>query len=159
MEAQKRERRNNRENDNDTADSRPTSCLCNVCVVEYVDQHSAFIVWQRRGLTLHESTHNGFLQIMHPKTFHIKNPSDAKLASLSILRKWPVSMATIVKNRKIQKVQYLSTYSSYFYNIIFWTYVLEEHRSNGVMTSMFQGQLIAKIKIQRKINSFTLNVI
>ena len=30
MEAQKRERRKNRENDNDTADSRPTSCLCNV---------------------------------------------------------------------------------------------------------------------------------
>ena len=57
----------------------------------------ADVVWQRRGLTLHESTHNGFLQIMHPRTFHIKNPSDAKLASLRILRKWPVSMATIVK--------------------------------------------------------------
>ena len=60
-----------------------------------------------------------FLQIMHPRTLHIKNPGDAKLASLSILRKWPVSMATIVKNRKIQKVQYLSTYSSYFHNISF----------------------------------------
>ena len=47
---------------------------------------------------LHESTHNGFLQIMHPRTFHIKNPSDAMLASLSVfLRKWPVSMATIAK--------------------------------------------------------------
>ena len=52
------------------------------------------------GPTLHESTHNGLLQIMHPTTFHIKNPSDAKLASLSILRKWPVSMATIVKIEK-----------------------------------------------------------
>ena len=58
------------------------------------------LVWQRRGLTLHGSTHNGFLQIMHPRTFHIKNPSDAKLASLSILRKWPVSMATIVEIEK-----------------------------------------------------------
>ena len=77
------------------------------------------------GLTLHESTHNGFLQIMHPRTFHIKNPSDAKLASLSILRKWPVSMATIVKNLKIQNVQYLNTYLSYFHNISFWTDVLE----------------------------------
>ena len=38
-----------------------------------------------------------FLQIMHPRTFHIKNPSDAKLASLSVFRKWPVSMATIAK--------------------------------------------------------------
>ena len=74
---------------------------------------------------LHESTHNGFLQIMHPRTFHIKNPSDAKLASLSILRKWPVSMATIVKNLKIQNVQYLNTYLSYFHNISFWTDVLE----------------------------------
>ena len=49
------------------------------------------------GVTLHESTHNGFLQIMHPRTFLIKNPSDAKLASLSVFRKWPVSMATIAK--------------------------------------------------------------
>ena len=56
-----------------------------------------FIVRQRRGVTLHESTHNGFLQIMHPRTFLIKNPSDAKLASLSVFRKWPVSMATIAK--------------------------------------------------------------
>ena len=40
----------------------------------------------RRGLTLHERTNNGFLQIMHPRTFHIKNPRNAKLASLSILR-------------------------------------------------------------------------
>ena len=55
------------------------------------------IVRQRRGVTLHESTHNGFLQIMHPRTFLIKNPSDAKLASLSVFRKWPVSMATIAK--------------------------------------------------------------
>ena len=39
------------------------------------------------GVTLHESTHNGFLQIMHPRTFLIKNPSDAKLASLSVFRK------------------------------------------------------------------------
>ena len=61
------------------------------------------LVWQRRGLTLHESTHNGFLQIMHPRTFHFKNPSDAMVASLRILRKWPVSMATIVKNRTIKK--------------------------------------------------------
>ena len=55
------------------------------------------LVRQRRGVTLHESTHNGFLQIMHPRTFLIKNPSDAKLASLSVFRKWPVSMATIAK--------------------------------------------------------------
>ena len=61
------------------------------------------IVWQRNRLTLHESTHNGFLQIMHPMTFHINNPSDAKLASLSILIKWPVSMATIVKIEKNKK--------------------------------------------------------
>ena len=57
--------------------------------------YTIILVWQRRGLTLHESSHNGFLQIMHPRTFHIKNLSDARLASLSILRKWPVSMATI----------------------------------------------------------------
>ena len=64
---------------------------------------------QRRGLTLHESTHNGVLQIMHPRTFHINNPSDAKLASLSILRKWPVSMAIIVKskNTKSEISQYI----------------------------------------------------
>ena len=55
------------------------------------------LVRQRRGVTLHESTHNGFLQIMHPRTFLIKNPSDAKLASLRVFRKWPVSMATIAK--------------------------------------------------------------
>ena len=79
--------------------------------------------------------------------------------SLSILRKLPVSMATIVKNRKMQNVQYLSTYSSYFHNISFWTYVLEQYRSNGVMTLRFQGQLIAKIKIQRKISTFTPKVI
>ena len=39
------------------------------------------------GPTLHESTHNGFLQIMHPRTLHINTPSDAKLASLSVLRR------------------------------------------------------------------------
>ena len=44
-----------------------------------------------------------FLQIMHTRILHIKNSSDAKLALLSILRKWPVSMATIVKNRKISQ--------------------------------------------------------
>ena len=55
------------------------------------------LVRQRRGVTLHESTHNGFLQIMHPRTFLVKIPSDAKLASLSVFRKWPVSMATIAK--------------------------------------------------------------
>ena len=55
------------------------------------------------GLILHVSTHNGFLQIMHPRTFHIKNPSDAKLASLSILRKRPISMATIVRIEKYKK--------------------------------------------------------
>ena len=50
-----------------------------------------------------KSTHNGFLQIMHPRTFHIKNPSDAKLALLSVLSKWPVSMATIVEIEKYKK--------------------------------------------------------
>ena len=54
------------------------------------------------GVNLAREYPQWFLKIMHPRTFHIKNPSDAKLASLSILRKWPVSMATIVKNRKIQ---------------------------------------------------------
>ena len=58
---------------------------------------SCRVVRQRRGVTLHDSTHNGFLQIMHPRTFLVKNPSDAKLASLSVFRKWPVSMATIAK--------------------------------------------------------------
>ena len=111
------------------------------------------------GPTLHDSTHNEFLQIMHPRTFHIKNPSDAKLALLSILRKWPVSNATVVRNRKIQNVQYLSSYSSYFHNISFWTYVIQQYRSNVVMTLRFQGQLIAKIIILRKINTFTLKVI
>ena len=83
------------------------------------------------GVNLAREYPQSVFQIMHPRTLHIKNPSDAKLASLSILRKWPVSMATIVKNRKIQKVQYLSTYSSYFHNISFWTYGLEQYRSNG----------------------------
>ena len=36
------------------------------------------------GQALHESAHNGFSQSMHPRTFHIKNPSYDKLASLSI---------------------------------------------------------------------------
>ena len=49
-----------------------------------------------------------FLQIMHPRTFHIKNPSDATLASLSMLRKWPVSMATIVKIKNTKS--YISQY-------------------------------------------------
>ena len=53
-------------------------------------------------------------------------------------------------HRKIQKMTYLSTYSSYFHNISIWTYVLEDDRSNGVMTLRFQGQLIAKIKIHLK---------
>ena len=83
------------------------------------DHAPLHLVWQRNRLTLHESTHNGFLQIMHPRTFHINNPSDAKLASLSILVKWPVSMATIVKIEKKQKVKYLSIYSTYFHNISF----------------------------------------
>ena len=75
------------------------------------------LVWQRRGLTLHESTHNGFLQIMHPRTFHIKNPSDAKLASLSILRKWPVSMATIFKIEKYKKL-YISAHIQPIFTIL-----------------------------------------
>ena len=45
----------------------------------------------------------------------IRNPSDAKLASLSISRKLPVSIATIVKIEKIQKAKYLRTYSNYLY--------------------------------------------
>ena len=61
-------------------------------------------------------------------------------------------MATIFK---IEKMSYLSTYSSYFHNISFWTYVLEDDRSNGVMTLRFQGQLIAKIKIKRKKHVYT----
>ena len=66
-------------------------------------------------------------------------------------------MANIVKNRTIQKAQYLSRYSSYFHNITFWTYyLLEEYRSNEVITLRFQGQLIAQIKIQRKKNIFRL---
>ena len=52
------------------------------------------------GISLHESTNNGFLQIMHPMTFLINIPSDAKMASLGIFRKWPVSIATIVKIEK-----------------------------------------------------------
>ncbi len=66
----------------------------------------ANIVWQLNrdfGPTLHESTHNGFLQIMHSRTFRINNPSDAKLASLSVLRKLSVSMATIVEIEKYKK--------------------------------------------------------
>jgi hypothetical protein len=50
-----------------------------------------------------------FLQIMHLGTIHIKNPSDAKLASLSILRKWLVSMATVTKIEKYKK-SYISGY-------------------------------------------------
>ena len=68
-------------------------------------------------------------------------------------------MATIVKNRKNTK----STISQYIFKLFsqyyFWTYALEQYRSNGVMTLRFQGQLIAKIKIQRKIKSFKLKVI
>ena len=59
---------------------------------------------------LHETTHIGFMHIMPPSTFHIKNPSNAKLASLSIFRKWPVSMATIGNNRKIQKKYNISVH-------------------------------------------------
>ena len=33
--------------------------------------------------------------------------------------------------------------------------VLEHDRSNGVLTWMFQGQIIAKIKIHRKKNIYT----
>ena len=40
-------------------------------------------------------------------TFNINNPSDAKLASLSILRKLPVSMATIVKIENTKKCNIL----------------------------------------------------
>ena len=80
---------------------------------------------------------------------------DAKLASLSILRKWPVFMATTVKT-KIKKVKYLSTYSSYFHNISSWTSVLEHDRANGVGTLRFQSQLIAKINIQRKQHIYNL---
>ncbi len=96
-----------------------------------------------------------FLQIMHPTTFHIKNPSDAKLVSLSILRKLPVSMANIVKIEKYKKYNISIIYSSYFHNINFsiWTCVLQQYRSNGVMTLRFQSQLIAKIKIQHVCNS------
>ena len=54
------------------------------------------------------------------------------------------------QNRKLLKVKYLGTYSRDFHNIGFWTYVLEHDLSNGVMTLKFQGQLIAKIKIQHK---------
>ena len=61
-----------------------------------------------------------FKQIMHTMTFHINNPSDAKLASLSILKKNGLFPRQPFKNRKIQKVQYLSTHLSYFHNFIFW---------------------------------------
>ena len=95
--------------------------LCNIITNNLNKKIDSYLllVWQRNRLTLHESTHNGFLQIMHPRTFHINNPSDAKLASLSILIKWPVSMATIVKIEKKQKVTYLGIYSTYFHNISF----------------------------------------
>ena len=46
--------------------------------------------------------------------------------------------AGIVEQFAIQKVKYLSTYSSYFHNISLWTYVLEHDRSNGVVTLSFQ---------------------
>ena len=103
------------------------------------------------GPTLHWNTHNGFLQIMHTRTFHIKNPSDAKLASLSFFfyRKWHVSMTTIVNIKKYKKLNIL-VHSSCIHNIGFWTYVLKHVLSNGVMTLMFQGQLIANIKILLK---------
>ena len=52
-EAEKRERRNNREYDNDTADS--AVCVCNVCVVEYVDQQSASTA--TNALIEHKSYH------------------------------------------------------------------------------------------------------
>jgi hypothetical protein len=42
---------------------------------------------------------------MHLVTLHVKNPSDAKLASLTILRKWLVSMTTITKIEKNTKSQ------------------------------------------------------
>ena len=64
---------------------------------------------------------NKVLLLMHPRTFHIKNPSDAKLASLSILRKLPVSMASIVKNRKIQK----SATSQYIFKLFSQYYFLD----------------------------------
>ena len=100
------------------------------------------------GPTLQESTHNGFLQIIHPRTFHIKNPSNAKLASLSILRKWSVSMATIVKIEKYRKL-----------NISVHIQLFNIDRSNRVVTLICQGQLTAKIKIQRKKATFTLTLI
>ena len=34
---------------------------------------------------------------------HINNPSNGRLASLSVLRKWPVSMVTIFKITKLTK--------------------------------------------------------
>ena len=61
------------------------------------------------------------------------------------------------QNRKLLKVKYFGTYSSGFHNIGFWTYVLEHDLSNGVMTLNFQGQLIAKIKIQLKKHIYTEN--
>ena len=73
----------------------------------------SYVVWQRNRLTLHESTHNGFLQIMHTRTFHIIDPSDAKLASLSILIKWPVSIATIVKIEKNISQHIFNLFSQY----------------------------------------------
>ena len=93
--------------------------------------YTIILVWQRRGLTLHESTHNGFLQIMHPRTFHIKNPSDARLASLSILRKWPVSMAITVKNLKKSNIsvhiQAIFTTCTQSCELIHVSYILRMH--------------------------------
>ena len=101
-----------------------------------------------------------FLQIMHPRTFHIKNPNDAKLASLSICQAGIIEkMACFhVINRKYKKYN-ISVHILAIFTILVSGHMLEQYRSNEVMTLMFQGQLIAKIKMQRKINALTLKVI
>ena len=87
---------------------------------------------------------------MHPGTFPINNSSDAQMASLRILRKWPVSMATIDRIEKYKKYNISADIQAIFTILVSGHTVLEQYRSNVVMTLRFQGQLIAKIKIQRK---------
>ena len=68
---------------------------------------------------------------------HPRNARDAKLASLSMFyRKWIVSMATIVK----LKMYNISVHIQADFTKLVSEHVLEQYRSNGVMTLRFQGK-------------------
>ena len=53
----------------------------------------------------------------------MNNPSDAKLASLSIWRKWPVSVATIVKIKNYNKL-YISVHIQAMFTILVYGHIM-----------------------------------